>query len=98
MHVFTWIWYEFLSAVFVIPTLRESVSLNGFEWKQTGDSSGPSPVEDAWKMRDLMKSVQSSRVWALSAHSYNTVATGVLLVAVGGRGKRLLWAREHAAW
>jgi len=34
---------------------------------------------------------------SLSAHSYNTLLTGELLVAVGGRGEHLRWGREQAA-
>jgi len=33
----------------------------------------------------------------LSAHSYNTLRTGGMLVAVGGRGWDLLWGKDKTA-
>ncbi len=33
----------------------------------------------------------------LSAHNYNSVVTGKLLIAVGGRASRLLWERDETA-
>jgi len=32
-----------------------------------------------------------------SAHSYNSLLTGTLLIAVGGRAIRPFWARDQAA-
>jgi len=41
--------------------------------------------------------LESLYVGGLSAHNYNTLLTGELLVAVGGRASSPLWGRDWAA-